>query len=54
MVGVALGDNGRSWRLAAQILGEQETGLRQEVTQSEPQVLPPEESMPQTLYDGHQ
>lgn len=54
MVGAALGENGRSLRLAAQIPGEQETGLRQEVTQYEPQVLPREESMLQMLYDDHQ
>ena len=40
--------------LAAQILGEQETGLRQEVIPYERQGPPQEESMLQMLCDGYQ
>lgn len=54
MVGVALGNNGRNMRMTAQILEEQETGVRQEVTQYKPQGPPPEESMPRMLSDDHQ
>lgn len=40
--------------MTAQILEEQETGVRQEVTQYKPQGPPREESMPRMLSDDHQ
>lgn len=54
LVGVALGNHGRNMRLTAQILGEQETGLRQEVIRYEPQGPSPEECMLQMLYNDYQ